>query len=88
MDICRKDDLPIKGTLLVISHSVNEKVFMRMGNTLQLKHALATKLAEYLINSDLIEFTKIEEPTNCMTRYYARVCLVPKNIVQILKKTT
>jgi len=85
MDICRKDDLPIKGTLLVVSHNVNEKDFVV---TLQLKHALATKLAEYLINSDLIEFTKIEEPTNCMTRYYARVCLVPKNIVQILKKTT
>lgn len=87
MDICRKDDLPIKGTLLVVSHTMSEKDLM-MGNTLQLKHALATKLAECLVDSDLIEFTKIEEPTNFMTRYYARVCLVPRNIVQILKKTT
>jgi len=87
MDICRKDDLPIKGTLVIVNHNVNEKYSIK-GNTLQLKQELATKLAEYMINNDLIEFTKIEEPTNFMTRYYARVCLVPKNIVQILKKTT
>ena len=77
----------IKGEMLraIISVTEYEKITMDIATSeMQIKHRMANMIAEELLRSKFILFTKREEITGG-THYLARAFIVPSDDVQLLK---
>ena len=77
----------IKGEMLraIISVTEYEKITMDIATSeVQIKHRMAVLIAEELLRSKFILFTKREEITG-ETHYLARAFIVPSDAVQLLK---
>jgi non-ribosomal peptide synthetase component E (peptide arylation enzyme) len=51
----------------------------------QIKHDMASELARFMIESNLIEFTRVDDPKTATMQIYARCYLAPDNQVKILR---
>lgn len=84
-------DYAIKGELLTAYIIVKEEEFVAFKNDtdfiIYMKKKLATMLTEALLNEDkFIEFVRQRDPTSFTQRFYARMAVVPKNQVQIIRQ--
>ena len=77
----------IKGEMLraIVAVTEYEKITMDIATSeMQIKHRMANMIAEELLRSKFILFTKREEITG-ETHYLARAFVVPSDAVQLLK---
>lgn len=87
------EDIPINGTMLLVSRTFaltdKEMATFASQNEFEnfIKSQLANDIANHLIKNKLISFTKQTNPFDYSSTYRARVCLVPNEQVQILRKT-
>jgi len=79
-----KNDLPIQGTMVIVSTNANLSIHSLSEE--EIKKRLAEELVQELLNNNMVEFTRISQPEFNVNKIFARVCLVPKDIVQILRK--
>ena len=78
-------DTPIQGHLVQASFMhVADALAMSM-DTDYIKRQLVHKLAAGLIDQKLISFTKIEDPLNLTTYFYARGFLVSDDKVRLIR---
>jgi hypothetical protein len=52
-----------------------------------IKNKLAKMIADYIMKSDLCEFTQMQEPTEVATTYRCRAFLLTKDCVRELRET-
>ena len=84
-------DYAIKGELLTANIIVSEAEFATFKNDtdfiIQMKKRLAIMLTEALLNEDkFIEFVRQRDPTSFSQRFYARMAVVPKDKVQLIRQ--
>ena len=84
-------DYAIKGELLTANIIISETEYAFFKNDtdfiIHMKKKLATMLTEALLNEDkFIEFVRQRDPTSFTQRFYARMAVVPKNQVQIIRQ--
>jgi len=84
-------DYAIKGELLTANIIISETEYALFKNDtdfiIHMKKKLATMLTEALLNEDkFIEFVRQRDPTSFTQRFYARMAVVPKNQVQIIRQ--
>ena len=78
-------DTPIQGHLVTASFiHVADALAMSM-DTDYIKRQLVHKLAAGLIDQKLISFTKIDDPLNLTTNFYARGFLVSDDKVKLIR---
>jgi hypothetical protein len=80
-----KKDLPIEGTIVIVSTDMHSTETV-IKHTDLVKEILVKELVYELIKNDLVEFTRISQPELNTDKIFARVCLVPRNTIQFLRK--
>lgn len=83
-------DYAIKGELLTANITVNETEFVKFNNDkdfiIHIKKQLARMIAESLLSEDkFVEFVRQQDPTSLSHRFYARMAVVPKDQVQVIR---
>lgn len=80
----------IKGEMVVCQFyiSMADLVMAKSNEHLQneVKKNLAINIANYMMDNGLIEYTRLDDHNTSTVRFLGRVCVVPKNTVQILRK--
>ena len=84
-------DYAIKGELLTANIIITETEYAFFKNDtdfiIHMKKKLATMLTEALLNEDkFIEFVRQRDPTSFTQRFYARMAVVPKDKVQLIRQ--
>jgi hypothetical protein len=84
-------DYAIKGELLTANIIVSETEYALFKNDtdfiINLKKRLAIMLTEALLNEDkFVEFVRQRDPTSFTQRFYARMAVVPKDKVQLIRQ--
>lgn len=78
-------DTPIQGHLVTSSFMHVTHTFAISMHTDYIKRQLVHKLAAGLIDQKLISFTKIEDPLNLTTNFYARGFFVSDDNVRLIR---
>ena len=84
-------DYAIKGELLTANIIVSETEYALFYNDtdfiIKMKKRLAIMLTEALLNEDkFVEFVRQRDPTSFTQRFYARMAVVPKDKVQLIRQ--
>ena len=84
-------DYAIKGELLTANIIVSETEYALFKNDtdfiIKMKKRLAIMLTEALLNEDkFVEFVRQRDPTSFTQRFYARMAVVPKDKVQLIRQ--
>lgn len=84
-------DYGIKGELLTANITVSETEFVKFNNDkdfiIHIKKQLAIMIAESLLSEDkFVEFVRQQDPTSFSHRFYARMAVVPKDQVQVIRQ--
>ena len=84
-------DYAIKGELLTANIIVSETEYALFKNDtdfiIKMKKRLALMLTEALLNEDkFVEFVRQRDPTSFTQRFYARMAVVPKDKVQLIRQ--
>lgn len=84
-------DYAIKGELLTANIIVSETEYALFKNDtdfiIKMKKRLAIMLTEALLNEDkFVEFVRQRDPTSFTQRFYARMAVVPKDKVQVIRQ--
>lgn len=88
----QSEDIEIAGTMILVSRTftINESEIREFKTQIEfedfIKNQLAKDLANHLIKNKLVSFTKQENPMDYSRTYRARVCLVPSEKIQLLRK--
>ena len=74
-------EYPIRGKMLTVQHTVDPMIdFAEKG----IKQYLIQKLADQLMDQNVVEFTKLQKPDGSID-YRARIFVTPNDQVQILR---
>lgn len=84
-------DYAIKGELLTANITVSETEFVNFNNDkdfiIHIKKQLAIMISESLLSEDkFVEFVRQQDPTSFSHRFYARMAVVPKDQVQVIRQ--
>lgn len=83
LDITYKD-LPIKGKLVTGTLTVNTYDTIAMGKD-AFKENLLRQLVDVMLKDGLVEFTKVENPSDLSTTFRVRCYLAPDSDVKVLR---
>lgn len=81
-------EVAIKGESFTVSKSFNQLDIINNSGGItpdEMKQMLIRELVEKMMDSNFIEFTKLEDIINCNTTFRARVFVVPDSQVRFLR---
>lgn len=84
-------DCAIQGELFTASITISDTEFIRFNNDkdfiIHVKKQLAKMLSEALLNEDkFVEFVRQQDMSSFSHKFYARMAVVPKNQLQLLRQ--